>query len=162
MIALGDPLGTGLVESIVRPGGNVTGMSQMVPELGVKRLELLKEAVPKVSRVLVLSYLADPIAPLQVAALDRVAPSAWNDIVCPGYPFRGRSCGKTNVRFVPMADIWAARIRGLTGIKRLHAQFGLSEAAPKLIFGRQHVRSGGACTDIFSFQQMGLNWLSMQ
>ena len=60
MIALGDPLGTGLVESIVRPGGNVTGMSLMVPELGVKRLELLKEAVPKVS---------------QVAALDRVAPS---------------------------------------------------------------------------------------
>jgi putative ABC transport system substrate-binding protein len=75
MIALGDPLGTGLVESIARPGGNVTGMSQMVPELGVKRLELLKEAVPNVSRVLVLSYLSDPIAPLQVAALDRVAPS---------------------------------------------------------------------------------------
>ena len=75
MIALGDPLGTGLVESIVRPGGNVTGMSLMVPELGVKRLEVLKEAVPKVSRVLVLSYLSDPIAPLQVAALDRVAPS---------------------------------------------------------------------------------------
>ena len=75
MIALGDPLGTGLVESIVRPGVNVTGMSLMVPELGVKRLEVLKEAVPKVSRVLVLSYLSDPIAPLQVAALDRVAPS---------------------------------------------------------------------------------------
>ena len=75
MIALGDPLGTGLVESIARPGGNVTGMSMMVPELGVKRLELLKEAVPKVSRVLVLSYLSDPIAPLQVAALDRMAPS---------------------------------------------------------------------------------------
>ena len=73
MIALGDPLGTGLVESIVRPGGNVTGMSLMVPELGVKRLEVLKEAVPKVSRVLVLSYLSDPVAPLQVAALE--APS---------------------------------------------------------------------------------------
>ena len=42
MIALGDPLGTGLVESIARPGGNVTGMSMMVPELAVKRLELLK------------------------------------------------------------------------------------------------------------------------
>jgi len=80
MIALGDPVGTGLVESITRPGGNVTGMSQMVPELSVKRLELLKEAVPKVSRVLVLSYLSDPVAPLQVAALDRVAPSLGADI----------------------------------------------------------------------------------
>ena len=75
MIQLGDPVGTGLVESITRPGGNVTGMSQMVPELSMKRLELLKEAVPGISRVLVLSYLADPIAPLQVAALDKAAPS---------------------------------------------------------------------------------------
>src|SRR5215471_13774417 len=75
MIALGDPVGTGLVESIARPGGNVTGMSMMVPELAVKRLELLKEAVPSISRVLVLSYLSDPIAPLQVAALDKAAPS---------------------------------------------------------------------------------------
>src|SRR5215472_16561659 len=75
LIALGDPVGTGLVESIAKPGGNVTGMSMMVPELAVKRLELLKEAVPGISRVLVLSYLADPIAPLQVAALDKAAPS---------------------------------------------------------------------------------------
>jgi hypothetical protein len=41
----------------------------MVPELAAKRLGLLKEAVPGISRVLVLSYLADPIAPLQVTAL---------------------------------------------------------------------------------------------
>jgi putative ABC transport system substrate-binding protein len=75
MIALGDPVATGLVESIAKPGGNVTGMSMMVPELAVKRLEILKEAVPGISRVLVLSYLADPIAPVQVAALDKVAPS---------------------------------------------------------------------------------------
>jgi putative tryptophan/tyrosine transport system substrate-binding protein len=50
-------------------------MSQMVPELAAKRLELLKEAVPGISRVLVLSYLADPIAPLQVKALKEAARS---------------------------------------------------------------------------------------
>src|SRR5215470_9371973 len=75
MIALGDPVGTGLVESIAQPGGNVTGMSMMVPQLAVKRLELLKEAVPGISRVLVLSYLADPIAPLQVKAMQQAAGS---------------------------------------------------------------------------------------
>jgi putative ABC transport system substrate-binding protein len=75
MLALGDPVGTGLVDSLARPGGNVTGMSQMVPEAAVKRLGLLKEAVPGISRVLVLSYLDDPIAPLQVKALKDAAPS---------------------------------------------------------------------------------------
>src|SRR6516164_2602624 len=71
MIGLGDPVGTGLVESLAQPGGNVTGMSMMVPEVATKRLQLLKEALPGISRVLVLSYLADPIAPLQVKAMQR-------------------------------------------------------------------------------------------
>jgi putative ABC transport system substrate-binding protein len=73
MIALGDPVGTGLVGSLAQPGANITGMSLMVPELAAKRLGLLKGAMPGLSRVLVLSYLADPIAPLQVAALKEAA-----------------------------------------------------------------------------------------
>jgi putative tryptophan/tyrosine transport system substrate-binding protein len=75
ILALGDPVGTGLVDSLARPGKNVTGMSQMASELAAKRLELLKEAVPGISRVLVLSYLADPVAPLQVKALKEAARS---------------------------------------------------------------------------------------
>jgi putative tryptophan/tyrosine transport system substrate-binding protein len=74
MLSLGDPVGTGLVDSLARPGGNVTGMTMMSSGLAAKRLELLKEAVPGISRVLVLSYLADPIAPLQVKALKEAAP----------------------------------------------------------------------------------------
>ena len=46
-----DPLGTGLVASLARPGGNVTGLSTMSPDLDGKRLELLREVVPKLSRV---------------------------------------------------------------------------------------------------------------
>jgi putative ABC transport system substrate-binding protein len=46
-----DPVGTGIVSSLARPGGNITGLSLMVPDLDGKRLELLKEAVPKVARV---------------------------------------------------------------------------------------------------------------
>jgi putative ABC transport system substrate-binding protein len=74
MIGLGDPVGTGLVDSLARPGGNVTGISMMHTELAAKRLELLKEAVPGISRVFVLTYLVDPIAPLQVKALKAAAP----------------------------------------------------------------------------------------
>jgi putative ABC transport system substrate-binding protein len=75
MIALGDPVGTGIVDSLAQPGGNITGMSLMLPEVAVKRLGLLKDAVPAISRVLVLSYLADPVAGLQVKAMKDAAPS---------------------------------------------------------------------------------------
>jgi len=73
MIGLGDPVGAGLVDSLARPGGNVTGLSQMAPSLAVKRLELLRELVPQISRVLVLSHLSDPIAAPQVKALEETA-----------------------------------------------------------------------------------------
>ena len=54
MVAGGDPVASGLGESLARPGGNITGLSQMTPELAGKRLELLTEMVPKLSRVAVL------------------------------------------------------------------------------------------------------------
>jgi putative ABC transport system substrate-binding protein len=49
--AQGDPVGSGLVSSLARPGGNITGLSNMASDLDGKRLELLKEAFPKVARV---------------------------------------------------------------------------------------------------------------
>src|SRR5262249_55196130 len=49
--AASDLVASGLAESLARPGGNITGMDQIAPELGAKRLELLKEIVPKLSTV---------------------------------------------------------------------------------------------------------------
>ncbi len=62
MVAAGDPVATGIVESLARPGGNITGLSQMNPELIGKRLELLKEIVPELSSVAVLWNPEDPIS----------------------------------------------------------------------------------------------------
>ena len=62
--AAGDPLGSGLVTSLARPGGNVTGMSLMAPDLGGKRLELLKEVLPRLDRVAVLWNAANPYSAL--------------------------------------------------------------------------------------------------
>jgi putative ABC transport system substrate-binding protein len=55
MVGPGDPVGEGLVASLARPGGNITGLSSLSTELSGKRLELFKEAVPKITRVAVLS-----------------------------------------------------------------------------------------------------------
>jgi ABC-type uncharacterized transport system substrate-binding protein len=54
MAAIGDPIAAGIVPSLARPGGNVTGLTSMTPDIDGKRLELLKEVVPGVSRIAVL------------------------------------------------------------------------------------------------------------
>ena len=54
MVGSNDPVGTGFVASLARPGGNITGLSRMSPELMGKRLELLKEAVPAIARVAII------------------------------------------------------------------------------------------------------------
>jgi len=70
---VGDPVAAGLVASLARPGGNVTGLSNLAPGLGSKQLELLKAAVPKVSRV---SVLYNPLNRVAVSALESVRDAA--------------------------------------------------------------------------------------
>ena len=60
MVQGGNPVGSGLVASLARPGGNITGLSNLAPELSGKRLELLKEIVPRLSRVAVLGTSTSP------------------------------------------------------------------------------------------------------
>ena len=67
-----DPVAVGLVDSLARPGGNVTGITNLTRELGGKRLELFKEAVPQLTRVAVLY---DPAVPMQCARGERGSPS---------------------------------------------------------------------------------------
>jgi putative tryptophan/tyrosine transport system substrate-binding protein len=64
MANAGDPLGSGLVASLSRPGGNITGMSLMAPDLGGKRLAILKEILPGLSRVAILWNAANPYSAL--------------------------------------------------------------------------------------------------
>jgi putative ABC transport system substrate-binding protein len=65
MAAVGEPLGVGVVESLARPGGNVTGLSAFVTELAGKRVELVKELRPGASTVALLHNMANPVVPQQ-------------------------------------------------------------------------------------------------
>jgi putative ABC transport system substrate-binding protein len=68
MVAVGDPVGTGIVASLGRPGGNITGLTSISQELEGKRLELLREVVPKLSYIAVLWNAASPVQVIQERA----------------------------------------------------------------------------------------------
>jgi len=75
MLEVGDPVATGFVKSLARPGGNVTGVSSMARDLTRKRLELLKQAVPKASRIAVIMNRDDPITAPQLRDAEEAAGS---------------------------------------------------------------------------------------
>jgi putative tryptophan/tyrosine transport system substrate-binding protein len=83
-----DPVGNGFVASLARPGGNVTGLSSLARELGGKRLELLKEIVPRLSRVAVLGTSTSPgnaqnLKELELAAGELAVKLQYLDILAP-------------------------------------------------------------------------------
>jgi len=75
MALVGDPVGSGVVTNLAHPGGNVTGLSIMQPELIAKRLQLLKETIPRLTRVAVFWNPATPSHPIAVQNLKALAPS---------------------------------------------------------------------------------------
>ena len=80
MAAAGDPVATGLISSLARPGGNITGVSGAAVETAGKRLELIRELFPAVRRIAVLANEADPFAPPFVTQLSRNARSIGIEI----------------------------------------------------------------------------------
>ena len=75
MAASGDPLRTGVVAGLARPGGNVTGLSAFTLELLVKRIEILREAVPGLTRIGYLHNMSNPVAPQQWDELNSASPA---------------------------------------------------------------------------------------
>jgi ABC transporter substrate binding protein len=84
MATIGDPVSAGLVQSLARPGGNVTGNTFIEPDLGAKRLQLLKELLPAATRIGELMNPTNPALEMLRAGEAEVCPR-------PG-PCAGRSC----------------------------------------------------------------------
>ncbi|MGA8999590.1 MAG: ABC transporter substrate-binding protein [Pseudolabrys sp.] len=73
MVAVGDPVGTGLVPSLARPGGNLTGLSSVAPDLEGKRLQLLREVVPALSHV---AMFINSVNPFHVSSMRQARAAA--------------------------------------------------------------------------------------
>ena len=73
MAIVGDPVGAGLADSLARPGGNTTGFSIVSPELGSKRLQLLKEIESNVASVVVLLNINNPLSQIELKEIRTAA-----------------------------------------------------------------------------------------
>jgi putative ABC transport system substrate-binding protein len=145
MVAPGDPLGSGLVANLARPGGNVTGPSSMYSDLVVKQLEVLKEIVPGLSRVAVLWNPANAAWQAQMLKATEVAATALRlqvQLVEARGPdelegaFAGMARERASALLVAVDVIFALharRIADLAAKRHLPAMYGSSE----------HVEAGG-------------------
>jgi putative tryptophan/tyrosine transport system substrate-binding protein len=79
--AAGDPVGTGLVASLARPGGNVTGLSSQTAETAGKRLELLREIVPGLGRLAILANVGNPIVVLEMREVQAAARTLGLEVI---------------------------------------------------------------------------------
>jgi putative tryptophan/tyrosine transport system substrate-binding protein len=141
-----DPVEAGLVESLARPGGNVTGITNLTVDLGGKRLELLKEAVPKVARIAVLY---DPAVPGNVLEVKEVLPVAARALGLTLQPWEIRTADDFDRVF---AALNKQRPDGLyvtpagslmrTNVKRI-ADFASKSRLPSMYGNRVFVEAGG-------------------
>ena len=140
-----DPVESGLVESLARPGGNVTGLTNLGRELGGKRLELLKEAVPKVARVAVLY---DPSNPASVLEFKEVLPIAARALRLTIQPSEARDADGFENVFTAQSKQRPNGLYVLTSplmrsnAKRI-ADFALKNRLPSMYGRRESVDVGG-------------------
>jgi putative ABC transport system substrate-binding protein len=140
--AAGDPVGTGIVASLARPGGNVTGLSNQQTDLAGNRLELLREVIPGLKRVAVMGNVNVPNVTLEMNEVQNVAPRL-------GIEVRRLEVHKTE-DIVPGIEALAGKVQALyvctdpliTHTVRINT-LALTEKLPTMYAFREYVRQGG-------------------
>jgi len=139
-----DPVEAGFVDSLARPGGNVTGLALLLNELAGKRLELLKEAVPKLARVAVLHDPALPPNILELKEVQAVASALGLTI----QPWEIRRAGDFDRVFTAMAKqrlggVYVISGRLVTSNRKQIVGFALKNRLPSVYPQREYVDAGG-------------------
>ena len=146
MVGLGsDPVEAGLVESLARPGGNVTGITLLSRELGGKRLELLKEASPKVTRVAVLY---EPASPPSVREVKEVLPAAARALKLTIQPWEVRDADSFEKVFAALSKqrpdgLYVLGSALLNANQKRIAAFAVKSRLPSVCSNREAVEAGG-------------------
>jgi putative ABC transport system substrate-binding protein len=147
----GDPVGNGIVASLAKPGGNITGMSVLSTDLAGKRLEVLREVVTPLRRVAVLANPGNPIATLEMGEVQAAARTLGLEVIpvevrktedlAPAFAALGGRADALYVPADPIASSNRSRISDLAVGARL----------PAIFASREYARAGG----LLSY---GINW----
>jgi len=142
-----DPVEAGLVDSLARPGGNVTGITNISGELVGKRLELLKEAVPKLARVAVLHA---PAIPSSVLAVKEVLPVAARALKLTIQPWEVRAADDFDKVFAAMGKqrpdglyVLGGSLTLMNNNQKRTIGFALKSRLPSMYISREAVEAGG-------------------
>lgn len=141
--AAGDPVGTGIVASLARPGGNATGLSIQATDVAGKRLELLREVIPSLRRLAITGNVGSPIAVLEMREVEAMARTLGLEVVVTDIrraedfaPAFEALKGRAEALYVandPLVDANRTRIITLALGARLPTMYG----------NREHVIAGG-------------------
>jgi putative ABC transport system substrate-binding protein len=138
-----DPLGTGLVASLARPGGNVTGLSIQSTDIAAKRLELLREVIPHLRRLAIIADITNPASTLEVGQIQAAA-GAWGlevntleirraEDIAPAFEALD---GRADAIYLPTAPLV------LTNRIRINT-LALGARLPTMYSGQEYVESAG-------------------
>ena len=144
MVAIGDPLGSGIVTNLARPDANITGFSSLAAELEAKRLELLKEALPGLSRVAIFFNPTNRYMPLALQSVRQGAQTLHasltlyevHDTITLDATFE-RLAKERPDAFMVLADPF------LVSQRNRIAQFAIENRLPSAYTYREHVEAGG-------------------
>ena len=140
-----DPVEAGLIESLARPGANVTGLTNLVGKLGGKRLELLKEAVPKVARVAVIY---EPATPANVVEVKEDLPSAARTLKLAVQTWEVRDAAGFDTAFAALSKqrpdgLYVAGSPLINANQKRIAAFALKSRLPSMYQNKEAVDVGG-------------------
>ena len=142
-----DPVGNGFVASLARPGGNITGLATLAPEIGGKQLELLKEIVPRLSRVAVLGTSTQPgnaqsLREAELAAGALAVKLQYLDVLRPEdieAVFRTASNGRADAVLVLRAPIFFSHRKQIVDL-------AAKKQLPAMYYTTEYVEEGGLMT----------------